>query len=359
MKPTVLTLDAGGTTFEFSAIRGGRPAIDPVRMAAPARELDECLAAIRNGFVEARDRAGGCDAVSFAFPGPADYPRGVIGDLANLPCFRGGVALGPMLEDDLGVPVYVNNDGDLFALGESLGGFLPWANTQLARAGSRRRFRNLLGVTLGTGLGGGAVIDGRMLVGDNAAGAELWLISNRLDRDLPAEEGASIRAVRAAYARHARLPLEAAPDPEHIAAIADGKAPGSRVAARAAYRRLGEVAGDAIANALAVIDGLVVIGGGLAGAARHFMPALIAVLGARYDSGAPRIPSDAFALDDSSALMRFVCDDSRAVTVPGGARSVPYQASKRIGVGVSRLGTAHAIALGAYAFALDALGGAP
>ena len=35
-------------------------------------------------------------AISFAFPGPADYPAGIIGDLANLPAFRGGVALGPM-----------------------------------------------------------------------------------------------------------------------------------------------------------------------------------------------------------------------------------------------------------------------
>jgi len=38
-------------------------------------------------------------AISFAFLGPADYPNGIIGDLHNLPGFRGGVALGPMLEE--------------------------------------------------------------------------------------------------------------------------------------------------------------------------------------------------------------------------------------------------------------------
>jgi glucokinase len=64
-------------------------------------------------------------AISFAFPGPSDYPRGIIGDLGNLPCFRGGVALGPMLEDTFEIPVFINNDGDLFAYGEAIGGFLP------------------------------------------------------------------------------------------------------------------------------------------------------------------------------------------------------------------------------------------
>jgi glucokinase len=350
--PVVLALDAGGTTFEFTAMRDAAPAIDPIRVPAPAGDLAVCLAAIRGGFAEARRRAGACDAIAFAFPGPADYSRGVIGDLGNLPCFRGGVALGPMLEDEFGVPVLVRNDGDLFALGEALGGFLPWINAQL-RGG--RRFCNLLGVTLGTGLGGGVVIDGRLLVGDNAAAGELWLVRNKLDRELPAEDGASIRALRAAYARAAHVGQDSVPEPSVLAAIADGAAPGDRDAARGAFRRLGEVAGDAIANALAVLDGLVVIGGGLAGAARHFMPALVAELNARFDSGARRLPAEAYALDDADQLAAFTREMTCTVAVPGSTRAVSYQPHKRVGVGVSRLGTAHAVSLGAYAVALEAL----
>ncbi len=67
-------------------------------------------------------------AISFAFPGPADYPAGIIGDLPNLPAFRGGVALGPMLEEKFGIPVFINNDGDLFVYGEAIAGFLPYVN---------------------------------------------------------------------------------------------------------------------------------------------------------------------------------------------------------------------------------------
>ena len=55
-------------------------------------------------------------AISFAFPGPADYPNGIIGGwLPNFPSFRDGVALGPFLQEKFGVPVFINNGGDLFA----------------------------------------------------------------------------------------------------------------------------------------------------------------------------------------------------------------------------------------------------
>ena len=64
-------------------------------------------------------------AISFAFPGPADYQAGIIGDLPNFPSFRGGVALGPFLEDIFGIPVFINNDGSLFAYGRGVDGSAP------------------------------------------------------------------------------------------------------------------------------------------------------------------------------------------------------------------------------------------
>ena len=50
------------------------------------------------------------------FPWSGDYPNGIIGGwLPNFPSFRDGVALGPFLQEKFGVPVFINNDGDLFA----------------------------------------------------------------------------------------------------------------------------------------------------------------------------------------------------------------------------------------------------
>ncbi len=357
---TVLTLDAGGTKLTFSAIAGNREVVAPVTLPACGDDLGACLGQIIEGFSRIQRSAGGtADAISFAFPGPADYPAGIIGDLANLPGFRGGVPLGPMLEERFGVPVFINNDGDLFAYGEALCGLLPEVNRWLAAAGSQKRFRNLLGVTLGTGLGGGIVGGGELYRGDNSAGGEIWLVRNKLDGDSFAEEGASIRAVRRVYAQAAGLTLDAAPDPKEIDAIAAGLAPGDLVAAREAFRRLGEVAGDAIANALTLLDGLVVVGGGLAAAARHFLPALVGQLNGRLRSlgggEVPRLELTAFNLEDDAERRAFLAGRASTIPVPGSARSAVYDPAKRTGVGLTRLGTSHAVALGAYAYALRAL----
>ena len=98
-------------------------------------------------------------AISFAFPGPADYKNGIIGDLPNFPAFRGGVALGPFLQKHFDIPVYINNDGDLFAYGEALAGALPELNAAIKAAGGTKQYKNLLGITFGTGFGGGVVVD--------------------------------------------------------------------------------------------------------------------------------------------------------------------------------------------------------
>jgi glucokinase len=358
----VLTLDAGGTKFTFNAMRGGRLLLEPLTLPSRADDLDACLGQIRAGFDAVHTATSrGAAAISFAFPGPADYPAGVVGDLGNLPAFRGGVALGPMLQDRYGIPVFLNNDGDLFAYGEALAGFLPWVNQELAQAGSARRHRNLIGFTIGTGLGGGVVHDGKLMLGDNSAAGEVWSLRHRNLRDAFAEEGASIRAVRREYAQHCGTALDDAPEPREIAAIARGESAGDTGAAREAYRQLGEVLGDAIAHALAIVDGLVVIGGGLSEAAPLFMPALIAevngTLRTLQGKTVARLELKAFDLDDPRGREEFLRSGRREVVVPGSTRKAVYQPDKRTGVGRSRLGTSAAISLGAYAFALARLDG--
>jgi glucokinase len=357
----VLTLDAGGTNFVFSAVQGQREIVEPVVLPSNAHDLAACLQTTVDGFervmakVQARPAA-----ISFAFPGPADYPRGIIGDLGNLPAFKGGVALGPMLEERFRVPVYINNDGDLFAYGEAMAGLLPWVNGLLAAAGSPKRYRNLLGATLGTGFGAGIVQDGRLWLGDNSAGAEIWLLRDKIDRHSNAEESVSIRAVRRAYAEMAGVPFESAPEPKDVFAIGKGEKPGNQAAALEAFRRLGEATGDALANAATLIDGLVVIGGGLTGAAELFLPALVAEMNAPFESRwgtARRLEARAFNLEDGGERAEFVKGQAREITVPGSSRKVAYDPLLRIGIGLTRLGTSRATALGACAFALAALDG--
>ncbi len=157
-KRIVMTLDAGGTNFRFSAMRANKPVVETVILPSNGDNLENCLANIIAGFTLIKKQCPAPPiAISFAFPGPADYPAGIIGDLGNLPGFRGGVALGPMLEEKFSIPTFINNDGDLFAYGEAIAGFLPFVNGLLEKAGSPKRYKNLFGVTLGTGFGGGIV----------------------------------------------------------------------------------------------------------------------------------------------------------------------------------------------------------
>jgi len=356
---TVLTLDAGGTTFTFSALRGGMEAAPPLTLPAHGADLERCLGQLVSGFQQARDAAGGCEAISFAFPGPADYRRGIIGDLCNLPGFRGGVPLGPLLEARFGCPVFINNDGDLFAYGEALGGFLPEVNGALEAAGSPRRFRNLIGLTLGTGFGGGLVRGGELVLGDNGAAGEIWLLRHRDQPDSFAEEGVSIRALRRVYAETAGLDPQEVPEPKVLADIARGGAPGHREAALEAFARLGRVAGDALANALTLFDGLAVLGGGLSGAADLFMPALMGELNGSLrgiqGGTVDRLELKAHRWEEAQDRAAFLGSRVLELPVPGTDRQVPYDPMKRTAVGLSRLGTSRAVALGAYAFALHEL----
>ena len=356
----VLTLDAGGTNFVFSAIRGNEQIVESITLPSNASILDKCLDTIVTGFSQIQEKISSTPvAISFAFPGPADYPNGVIGDLANLPSFRGGIALGPMLERKFDLPVFINNDGDLFAYGEAIAGFLPSVNEQLKKAGSPKRYKNLLGLTLGTGFGAGIVSDSELFLGDNSAAAEIWSMRNKIRPESFVEEGVSIRAVQKAYAVRTKTEPWDALTPKDICDIASGQREGEKTAALEAFEELGIVAGDSIANASILIDGLVVIGGGLAGAHDYFLPALVNEMNSpllSYDGDrVGRMESKAYNLEETDDLTAFLKGEATMVAIPGTQEKVPYDPLKRIGVGISKLGASKAISIGAYAFALHAL----
>lgn len=358
----VMSLDAGGTNFVFTAMQANEEIVDPVTLPSHATDLERCLDTIREGFTRIHDAVPGDPvAISFAFPGPADFPRGIIGDLVNLSAFRGGVPLGPMLEREFQLPVFLNNDGDLFAYGESIAGFLPYVNSLLTEANNPRRYNNLFGVTLGTGFGAGIVRENRLFLGDNSCSAEIWLIRSKVDPTTCAEEQASIRGVRRFYAHQAGLPFEQAPSPRDIYDIAMGEKDGDQEAAETAYHLMGVVVGDALANSITLIDGLIVIGGGLAGAHSLFLDTAVAEMNNTMETPEgdvfPRLDLQVYNLEDAGDRNAFLHGEYRKITIPGTSESIDYDPEKRIGIGLSRLGTSKATAIGAYAYALHALDG--
>lgn len=316
----VMTLDAGGTNFVFSAIKGCELVIAPVCLLSVPDDLDRCLSVLVEGFCRIKDSLSEAPvAISFAFPGPADYEHGVIGDLPNFPAFCGGVALGPFLEEKFGIPVFINNDGNLFAYGEALSGVLPQVNRELEAAGNPKRYKNLLGITLGTGFGAGVVINNCLLTGE--------------DTD--------------------------AFTPKDIFDIAEGMRAGNREAAIRCFDEMGEMAGAAIVNALNMVDGIVVIGGGLSGASKYILPGMLREMNRSISTFAGLnfkcLQSEVYNLMDDAERSLFLENKSRMVKVPFADKYAVYDCSKKIGIMISSLGASKAIALGAYAYALSRL----
>lgn len=355
----VMTLDAGGTNFVFSAMQGCREIVDPICLPAASDDLEHCLSTLVKGFLEVEKRLLKLPAaISFAFPGPADYEHGVIGDLPNFPAFRGGVALGPYLKEQFGIPVFINNDGNLFAYGEALSGTLPEVNERLKVSGSNRRYKNLLGITLGTGFGAGVVIDNRLLAGDNGCGGDIWIMRNKKYPEMIAEESASIRAVRRVYQELSGLDASSL-NPKDIFDIAEGTKEGDRQAAIHSFYELGEMAGDAIIRALNIVDGLVVIGGGIAGAANYILPGMMKEMKEQISTFAgasfPCLQMEVFNLTEKEELEYFLKEKNTMVNIPFSKKQALYANQKKVGITVSSLGTNKAIALGAYTFALSQL----
>jgi glucokinase len=357
-KRIVLTLDAGGTNFVFSAIQGNKQIIDAIRLDSNADNLEKSLSNIVAGFSLIKEKLDTSPvAISFAFPGPADYPNGVLGDSSNLPGYRGGIALGPMLSEKFCLPTFINNDGDLYAYGEAITGFLPFINKKLKDAGNPKQYNNLLGITLGTGLGSGIVRNGEMYLGDNSIAGEICYLRNKISPEESVEEYASIRGLQRLYAEQARVKIGNSPTPKEIYEIAIGKIEGNKEAAIEACKQMAQVVGDAISNAVNLLDGLVVIGGGLAGASSLFMPFLIDEMKSCFikqdGSRQKRLIAKIYNLEDDNDIKNFLKSEIKEIKVYGTQKTVPYDPLKKIGVGISKLGTSKAISIGAYAFALN------
>ena len=120
---------------------------------------------------------------------------------------------------------------------------------------------------------------------------------------------------------------------------------------------MGEVAGDAMATAVTLIDGLIVIGGGITAASKYIKPALMQELrsqmrtigGETFD----RVQMKVYDLDNDEEFEAFAKGASRDLKVYGTDKTVTYDPQKRIGVMISKIGASTAISLGAYAFALN------
>ena len=239
-----------------------------------------------------------------------------------------------------------------------MAGFLPKINALMKKNGQKKQFHHLLGITLGTGLGAGLIINGELHLGDNSMASELWMMRHPGQEASFIEESISIRGIRRMYADLTGQTLSQTPNPEEIFRIAEGVLKGDRDAAAACFRQLGQRIGYVLYNANCLIDGLIVIGGGLSGSSRFFMPALIHEMNRPLHNQEGRVigrPIEVFNLEDEVSCRRFLNGEYQNIQIYGTGQSLKVNTKKTTGVGLSILGTNRAIALGAAIYALREL----
>jgi len=258
MNNLAVGIDIGGTTItgglfdrnlkfvhhcqpvESSSLENGDELI-----AATLAAIDAALAA------HGKDRAD-LAGIGIGCPGPLDIKRGVVLETPNLTQLN-GYTLRDRFSEESGLPVWLDNDANVFTLGE-------------ARAGAGRGAPYVVGITLGTGMGWGIVLNGETYHGATGTAAEYGL--SVWGPGQTWEDPISIRGLLHTF----REMGSTAETPREVSDLADR---GDSRALRA-WREYGAVLGLAISHAVNMLDPhVVVLGGAMAQAWDYFAPAML------------------------------------------------------------------------------------
>jgi glucokinase len=158
-KPCVIGVDLGGTKLLAGAVDEDLQVHHRSVRSSRGSDTAEVLGILEGAIREAMEAVGGhVDGVGIGIPSTIDASRGVSVYSTHLPL--AGVPVASILSERLGVPVLMDNDANLALLVEH-------------RAGAAHGARNALMLTLGTGIGGGIIIDDRLYRGSQGAAGEL------------------------------------------------------------------------------------------------------------------------------------------------------------------------------------------
>lgn len=229
MNEAIIGVDLGGTNVRAGRVREGTiesSVSRPISGSASASiVLDEVFGAI-DAVLD-----GGVSGIGFCVPSVVDVETGVVYSVTNIPSWR-EVPLKEELERRYGVRSFINNDANAFAAGE-------------LHFGKGRGYRNLVGIVIGTGLGAGVVINGRLYNGANCGAGE---IGNIAYRDSTIESWCSGTFLRQASGMDGEAVYE--------------RARAGDQAAQALLTSMGTALGDAILIVLYAYDPEIVILGG-------------------------------------------------------------------------------------------------
>ncbi len=153
-------VDIGGTNLRAGLKEGGRLVIQESLALRDKENFESTIAQVKSLIKSVYHPS--VTSIGIGVPSVVDQNRGIVYDVVNIPSWN-KVYLGDILTKEFGVPVLVNNDSNCFTLGEHCYGQL-------------KPFRNAVGITIGTGLGGGIIIDNHLYCGKNCGAGEVGML---------------------------------------------------------------------------------------------------------------------------------------------------------------------------------------
>lgn len=248
-----LGLDLGGTNIKWVVVeRDGDEwrSLDRDQVTTPTADgPDAVVARLATVGAEAIGRWPGVSSVGIGVPGLYDPAAGTTRFLVNFPGGWPGVPVAGPVGAALGLPAFLINDARAFGLAE-------------LRLGAGRGASSMIGLTLGTGVGGVIAVDGHVLQGHDGTAGEIG--HQTIDPDGP-WCGCGNRGCLEAFARADQI-AAACGTPTAEEAVARARA--GDVRARDGLAAIGRYLGIGIANAVTLVaPDRIVIGGGIAAAA--------------------------------------------------------------------------------------------
>jgi glucokinase len=293
----IFAVDLGGTYLRAAAVDSEGGVINRLKLKTPQTDNPQDIVCIVAGaLTEAQRDTDRIRALSIVVPGPVDAQAGKVVRAPNLPCLN-GFDLAGALADELRLPVVIENDANAAAIGEL------WQ-------GAARGCRTIICLTLGTGVGGGIILDGKLWRGATNAAAEIGHMTVEPFGGFPC--GCGSRGCLEVYASATaivRMAREARPRyPSSRLCTGDGLTAedvyrsameGDELSIEV-FRRVGAYLGIGLANLINILNPeMIVIGGGVANAWELF------------DSDMrQQVNQRAFALPGSKVkIVRAQCDD--------------------------------------------------
>ena len=159
----IIGVDLGGTKVSVGAVADGGVKMI-VRREVPSQEAAEVvLEEIAGAISELFDSS--VVGIGCGVPSVVDVERGIVFDVENIPSWK-EMHLKAALEERFEVPASINNDANAFAVGEHV-------------FGAGREFEDMVGMTLGTGMGTGVIVNGRLYSGSNCGVGEIGMMAHK------------------------------------------------------------------------------------------------------------------------------------------------------------------------------------